>query len=546
MLTRSFKQPHPPNHRTTPAFAPPNHQRTMKYIALTTAALTLLTATALPALPEPVACWKADGQAQPEAGTEARTTNAIDISYKQGVAGRAFFFNGKTSVIQAAFEWKSPSPTATWSVWIRPSKSIGQMEILSNDPFTNSLYIRNGRIAIYNAGRNLEFGEVKWGVWQHVAVVFAADHVTVYDRGGPSRQAFPQRGAFSQQRLFIGGSVLSAASAYAGLIDQVAIFDRELTQAEIAELSIRPKESGRDETAKPDTTTPENSPAKPAQEWTNTDGKTITAEFVRLDGDAVVVKAGGKEFRIPFAKLADASIRQAKGLAEADQAHTPPAPIPAAPTTLQIKVGSKVAKVDRWGSGDKALVFFSHTGPMNGSVIGGINSYQPLFTAGYSIFLWDYPIGKPFSESQKTLQSWMTGEDSKLNFAGLATDVVDGIRAQTGIKEFLLVGDSLGAGILLADYPKLSATGTVRFVLISPTEPFSPESKNLPVLKNSLLLANSEGDDFVRSPGFSKWIEDHRAAETVTGKIPPGHLILGENLTHLLLAKILADFSKAR
>jgi pimeloyl-ACP methyl ester carboxylesterase len=518
----------------------------MKYIALTTAALTLLTATALLALPEPVACWKADGQAQPEAGTEARTTNAIDISYKQGVTGKAFSFNGKTSVIQAAFEWKSPSPNATWSVWIRPSKSIGQMEILSNDPFTNSLYIRNGRIAIYNAGRNLEFGPVKWGVWQHVAVVFAADHVTVYDRGGPSRQAFPLRGGFSQQRLLIGGSVLGATSAYSGLIDQVAIYDRELTQAEITELSARPKESGRDETAKPDTTTPENSPAKPAQEWTNTDGKTITAEFVRLDGDAVVVKAGGKEFRIPFAKLAEVSIRQAKALAAPVQAEALPVAIPAAPITLQIKVASKVAKVDRWGTGDRALVFFGHTGPMNESIVAAINTYAPIFTARYSIFLLTYPNGKPFSETQKTLQAWMRGGDSKLNFAGVATDLVDGIRVQTGIKEFLLVGDSLGAGILLADYAKLSASGNVRFVLISPTEPFSPETKNLPVLKNSLLLANSKGDDFVRSPQFGKWIEDQRAAETVTGKIPPGHLILGENLTHLLLAKVLTDFSESR
>jgi pimeloyl-ACP methyl ester carboxylesterase len=291
---------------------------------------------------------------------------------------------------------------------------------------------------------------------------------------------------------------------------------------------------------------PVRSPAKSAQEWTNTEGKTITAEFVRVDGDAVVVKNGGKEFRIPFTKLSEASIRRAKALAAPEQADTPPAPIPSAPTTLQIKVASKVAKVDRWGTGDKALVFFSHTGPMNESVVASINSYAPLFTAGYSLFLWSYPNGKPFSESQKALQAWMKGEDSKVNFAGVATEVVDGIRAQTDIKEFLLVGDSLGAGILLADYAKLSAGGNVRLVLISPTEPFSPEPRNLPPLKNSLLLANGKGDDFVRSPGFAKWIEEQRTAETITGKIPPGHLILGENLTHELLARILADFSKLR
>jgi pimeloyl-ACP methyl ester carboxylesterase len=420
------------------------------------------------------------------------------------------------------------------------------MEIISNDPFAQSLYIRNGRIAIYNAGRNLEFGQVKWGVWQHVAVVFAADHVTVYDRGGPSRQAFPLRGAFTQHRLLIGGSVLGMASAYAGLIDQVTIYDRELTQAEITELAIRPKQSGRDETTKPNPKTPERSQAKSAQEWTNTEGKTITAEFVRLDGDAVVVKAGGKEFRIPFAKLAEASVRRAKALAAPEQADTPPVPVPAAPTTLQIKIVSKMTKIDRWGTGDKALVFFGHSGAMNESVIAGINSYAPLFTAGYSMFLFTYPNAKPFTETQRAIHAWLKGEDSRLNFDGVATEVVDGIRAQTGIKEFLLVGDSLGAGILLGDYAKLSADGNVRFALISPPEPFSPEARVLPLLKNSLLLANSKGDDFVRSPNFAKWIDGQRTGETVTGQMPPGHLILGENLTHDLLAKILADFSKAR
>ncbi len=296
----------------------------MKFCTLAAPTAALLTASSLFALPAPVACWKADGQAQPEAGGRARTTREIDIAYRQGVTGKAFSFNGENSLIEAALEWKTPSAAMTWSAWIRPSQSDQQLEILSSSPFFNSLYIRNDKITIYNAGRNLEFGRVKWGVWQHVAVVFAADHVTVYDRSGPSRQAFPQRGGITLDGLLIGGSVLSMSSAYSGLIDQVAIFDRELTPAEIAELAIRPKESSREETAKPDPKTPESSPARPPQQWINTEGKAITAEFVRVDGDAVVVKNAGKEFRIPFAKLAEASIQQAQAAAGADAAPAPP------------------------------------------------------------------------------------------------------------------------------------------------------------------------------------------------------------------------------
>ena len=46
--------------------------------------------------------------------------------------------------------------------------------------------------------------------------------------------------------------------------------------------------------------------------WTNTDGKTIQAEFIRLNGDSVVIRKDGKEFSIPISKLTTASAAQAR------------------------------------------------------------------------------------------------------------------------------------------------------------------------------------------------------------------------------------------
>ena len=364
-----------------------------------------------------------------------------------------------------------------------------------------------------------------------MAVVFAPDHAIVYHRGGTA--TIPFRAAqfeLVQKSLFIGGCVMNS-SYYSGLLDEIAIYDRELTQAEVAEIA-----NGRNGAKHPGATEPaEKSPAKQPQVWTNVEGKAITALFVRVDGEQVVLKMDNKEFTIPFAKLADASIRKAKELAAADR-------IPAAPTVLHAKVAGQEIKIARWGSGKKALVFFSHTGPMTQSVVDSISTYDPLFALGYSIFIWDYPHGKPFSDVQPALGKWMNGTDQRVDFAGIATAVMDSIRTQTGIKEFLLVGDSLGAGVLLTDYPKLAAGENTRFVFISPTEPFSPEPNNLPPLKKSLLVANIKGDDFIRSTGFIKWIDEQKADATLTGPLPLGHLILGENLPHQRLAKILADF----
>jgi len=501
---------------------------------LTTIAVALLTSISLYALPEPIARWNADGDVQPEPGGKARTVSSEDIAYKTGVAGKAFSFNGHSSVIEAELVAKSPEiTTMTWSVWIRPTESAGEHIILSADPFSHAITVSNGQLSIYCGGRHRPIAPIKTGVWQHVAVVFAPDHAIVYHRGGTT--TIPLRtadAALYQKSLFIGGWS-GNSSYYSGLIDEVAIYDRELSQEEIAEIA-----NGRNGAKHPGATKPvEKSPARQPQVWTNADGKTITARFVRLDADQVVLKIDNKEFAIPLEKLADASIQQAKELATADRK-------PAAPTFLQVKVAGQEIKIERRGAGKKALVFFSHTGPMNQSVVGSISTYDPLFALGYSIFIWNYPTGKPFSDIQPVLGSWMNGTDQKVDFSGIAAAVVDSIRMQTGIKEFVLLGDSLGAGILLSDYPKLAASENMRFVFISPTEPFSPESKNLPPLKNSLLLANIKGDDFIRSPGFVKWIEGQKSDTALTGPLPLGHLILGENLPHDKLVKILVEFLK--
>ena len=50
------------------------------------------------------------------------------------------------------------------------------------------------------------------------------------------------------------------------------------------------------------------------REWTNSDGKSIHAEFVHVEGESVVVNKDGKSFTIPFAKLTPESTEQAKKL----------------------------------------------------------------------------------------------------------------------------------------------------------------------------------------------------------------------------------------
>lgn len=61
------------------------------------------------------------------------------------------------------------------------------------------------------------------------------------------------------------------------------------------------------ETEKPGAPAPAAAPEK----WTSTDGKVITAVFVAVEGEVVVLKMNGKPYRVPLEKLSEASRKQA-------------------------------------------------------------------------------------------------------------------------------------------------------------------------------------------------------------------------------------------
>lgn len=85
-------------------------------------------------------------------------------------------------------------------------------------------------------------------------------------------------------------------------------------------------------------------PAAAQQRWTNDEGKTITARFVRLEGDNVILRlANGREVRYPLAKLDAASQQQARDLA------APKAP-QAAPNNEPAAAKGRALDVTRYGA----------------------------------------------------------------------------------------------------------------------------------------------------------------------------------------------------
>lgn len=88
-----------------------------------------------------------------------------------------------------------------------------------------------------------------------------------------------------------------------------------LSRSEINKITEWIKEGATfDGTARASTASAPKKQLPPIMSWTNLEGKTIRATFVKLDGDSVVLRmpANGQEVPYPLAKLNPASQQQAK------------------------------------------------------------------------------------------------------------------------------------------------------------------------------------------------------------------------------------------
>lgn len=210
------------------------------------------------------------------------------------------------------------------------------------------------------------------------------------------------------------------------------------------------------------------------------------------------------------------------------------------PEKFTISVKGTDVEVRQFGRGETGIIFFNNSGPMDDLIAGAISEYSPLLDKGCSLFLWRYPEVAPFDDVQTTIQAWMGGGEKRLDFTGVATAVADGIRKKTGLKKLLLVGNSLGGGMLLWDYPKLSAEAGIQFLLISPTEMFMPDPATLTTLKHTVLIADEKSDPFTRSKSLKTWLASNKSElmKKVTGR---GHIIIGEDgLDHKKLVELIS------
>lgn len=248
--------------------------------------------------------------------------------------------------------------------------------------------------------------------------------------------------------------------------------------------------------------------------------------------------------------------------------------------TFDINVAGSKVEVVRMGTGPTGVIFFGNSASeaMKKTVLSTPQWFADLVPEKCSFFLWAYPESAPFDQVQPAIRAYMQGDKDKVrpDFKGIASNVVSQIREKTGLGNWLLVGNSLGAGVLLWDYTQLVEDPKISFLLVSPTETFMPPVSGLGKLERTMVLAakgwKNDGEPPTRTDSFLKgeeawdWVAKNLDVEAVdqitkSSETEPeivlskpgetksrlvkktdfsiGHKIIGEHINNELLAKII-------
>jgi hypothetical protein len=280
-----------------------------------------------------------------------------------------------------------------------------------------------------------------------------------------------------------------------------------------------------------------------------------------------------KIYSLDLDKLSAEDREFANGLRTTPPASAPQSSIvPPGQTQIEMAVCGSRVQVTRVGNGPLGVIFFGHTGWRSEipTIVNGAAEFDGLLPEKASFFLWDYPHEGPFKENSRALDEYDEGDTGKFrpDFKGIATKIVAQIRQQTGITQFLLVGNSLGAGVILWDYPELVKDSSVKFLLISPTEPFMPLVSDLVKLQRTMLLTGVEDptgqnefpDDYMKGKDACRWAKANtdtsaikklneslsdpaRSRHGITlpqrGNLNGGHIIIGSEIKLPVLGRLI-------
>lgn len=187
-----------------------------------------------------VSWWSAEGTADDENGLNPGFPY-YGASYAAGKVGQAFILDGINDVINvpssASLNFNSNSPI-TVETWVYRTGSASIMHVLGK---RNGCWGFNYQLAFDPSGGlqfNSSYGGVYSGVqlqmfqWTHLAATYESGVFRMYINGALTATGSGALGPTNTTSLSIGGSG-TCGYTFGGLIDEVSLYDRALSAAEI-------------------------------------------------------------------------------------------------------------------------------------------------------------------------------------------------------------------------------------------------------------------------------------------------------------------------
>jgi uncharacterized repeat protein (TIGR01451 family) len=182
-----------------------------------------------------VGWWTCDGTPNDIGGTNTASFGGGVVAANGYVAG-ALGFDGASGYVATLLDVQPGAmPSTTWEAWVYPTRLGGRQQILSGDDggYDRSVMVEGNNFGVFTGSGVWSPTAVTPNQWQHIAVVFTSTNIEFYVNGvGFSYGAAPTFGG-STRRLNIGRNP-AVLEYFQGLVDEVSVYNRALSQSEIA------------------------------------------------------------------------------------------------------------------------------------------------------------------------------------------------------------------------------------------------------------------------------------------------------------------------
>ena len=190
-----------------------------------------------------VALWSGEGDTRD--GVSGQSAEAVGgVGYAPGKVGKAFSFDGANSCVSIPasdginFSGNMPMTISTW-VYRTGDAPIGHIVGKRNDCYLGNIQYQlafdetSGLAFVGNSGNFWvsTHRQLPMNVWQHLAVTYDGATAIVYINGQPVASGDGTLGTAIAAPLKIGNA--GSCQSFAGLIDEIAIYNRALSAAEI-------------------------------------------------------------------------------------------------------------------------------------------------------------------------------------------------------------------------------------------------------------------------------------------------------------------------